>query len=79
MTTYYVPPTDIDRKAKFEIPPVKVRKQDPVERVENWDEVVQVFTIDEAVVEAQRCIQCPAAPCIKACPHRPPASAYSTV
>jgi glutamate synthase (NADPH/NADH) small chain len=68
VTTYYVPPADIDRKAKFEIPPVKVRKQDPVERVENWEEVVQVFTVDEAVVEAQRCIQCPAAPCIKACP-----------
>lgn len=68
MTTYYVPPPDIDRKSKFEIEPVKVRKQDPDERIHNWDEVVQVFTVDEAVVEAQRCIQCPAAPCIKACP-----------
>jgi glutamate synthase (NADPH) small chain len=68
LTTYYVPPADIDRKAKFQIDPVKVRKQDPAERVQNWNEVTQVFTVEEAVIEAQRCIQCPAAPCIKACP-----------
>lgn len=58
----------IDRKARFQIPPVKVLKQDPVERRRNWDEVVLGFSAEEAVIEAERCIQCPAAPCVKACP-----------
>src|SRR3712207_4149388 len=61
-------PIPIDRKAKFQLPPVKVRKQDPAIRVGNWDEVVQGYTVNEAVLEAERCIQCPQAPCIKACP-----------
>ncbi|MEE9277694.1 MAG: NAD(P)-dependent oxidoreductase [Dehalococcoidia bacterium] len=58
----------IDRKARLRIPPPHVTKQPPFERVHNWDEVYYGYTPEPAMFEAQRCIQCPAAPCIKACP-----------
>ncbi len=59
---------DVDRKARIKIPPVLIVKQDPAERVHNWLEVFTGFDLTAAKVEATRCIQCPAAPCIKACP-----------
>lgn len=58
----------INRKARLRIPPHHVTKQTPFERVHNWDEVYYGYTPEPAMFEAQRCIQCPAAPCIKACP-----------
>ena len=58
----------IDRKARLRIPPHYVAKQTPFERIKNWDEVYFGYTPAPAMFEAQRCIQCPAAPCIKACP-----------
>ncbi len=58
----------IDRKARLRIPPHHVTKQPPFERIGNWDEVYHGYTPEPAMFEAQRCIQCPAAPCIKACP-----------
>lgn len=58
----------IDRKARLRIPPHHVTKQTPYERVHNWDEVFHGYTPAPAMFEAQRCIQCPAAPCVKACP-----------
>ena len=58
----------VDRKARLRIPPHHVTKQAPYERVHNWDEVFHGYTPEPAMFEAQRCIQCPAAPCIKACP-----------
>lgn len=58
----------IDRKGRLRIPPHHVTKQTPFERVHNWDEVYHGYTPEPAMFEAQRCIQCPAAPCTKACP-----------
>ena len=58
----------VDRKARLRIPPQPIPKQKPEERVHNWREVALGFSPDSAVIEAQRCIQCPAAPCIRACP-----------
>jgi len=58
----------IDRKARLKIPFQPVPKQDPKERVKNWDEVYLGYDLATAKLEATRCIQCPAAPCIKACP-----------
>lgn len=59
----------VDRKLRFTIPAQTIRKQDPGERICNWNEVVLGFSDQQAaMLEAQRCIQCPAAPCIKACP-----------
>ncbi|MEE8347432.1 MAG: NADPH-dependent glutamate synthase [Dehalococcoidia bacterium] len=60
--------SQIDRKARLKIPYQPVPKQDPRERVKNWDEVYQGYDLPMAQLEATRCIQCPAAPCIKACP-----------
>lgn len=59
----------VDRKARLQIPHQKILKQDPSLRRCNWNEVVLGFEdLQTAIVEATRCIQCPAAPCIKACP-----------
>ena len=58
----------IDRKERMTTPPQRMPKQDPAERVHNWDETYLGFDLDVAKLEAHRCIQCPAAPCIKACP-----------
>ncbi|MBI4499013.1 MAG: NAD(P)-dependent oxidoreductase [Chloroflexi bacterium] len=50
------------------MPPQPFAKQPAAERRCNWNEVVLGFDAEHAVLEAQRCIQCPAAPCITACP-----------
>ncbi|MBI2913780.1 MAG: NADPH-dependent glutamate synthase [Chloroflexi bacterium] len=52
----------------MKIPPQPVPKQDPDQRVHNWSEVYQGYDLPTAQIEATRCIQCPAAPCQKACP-----------
>ncbi len=57
-----------DRKERLQVPPQTIPKQPPQERVENWQEVYLGFDLASAMVEAHRCIQCPAAPCVKACP-----------
>jgi glutamate synthase (NADPH/NADH) small chain len=58
----------VDRKARFKIPAQVMPKQDPALRVANWDETNVPIQVEVARIEAERCIQCPAAPCIKACP-----------
>ncbi len=58
----------VDRKARMKIPAQPVPKQDPKKRVENWDEVYLGYDLPTARLEANRCIQCPAAPCQVACP-----------
>ena len=60
--------TKIDRKARLKIPPQPVPKQDPKTRIKNWREVYLGYDLPAARIEATRCIQCPAAPCQKACP-----------
>jgi glutamate synthase (NADPH/NADH) small chain len=42
--------------------------QDPHERAHNFDEVALGYTVDLAVLEAQRCIQCKNEPCVAGCP-----------
>ena len=58
----------VDRKARLRIPARRPEKQPPEQRTGNWDEVFFLFDGETARVEAERCIQCPAAPCQKACP-----------
>ncbi len=58
----------VDRKARLQIPAQEIPKQDPNVRVLNWSEVYLPLDIETAKVEAERCIQCPAAPCQTACP-----------
>jgi len=58
----------VDRKQRLKIPPQPIPKQPPAQRIRNWEEVCLGFDLASARIEANRCIQCPAAPCVKACP-----------
>ena len=53
---------------KLDIGVQKVPKQDASDRIQNWDETYLGFDLNAAKIEAQRCIQCPSAPCQEACP-----------
>jgi glutamate synthase (NADPH/NADH) small chain len=43
-------------------------QQDPAERVSNFEEVPLGYSREDALKEAERCLQCDPAPCIKGCP-----------
>jgi len=58
----------VDRKARLKIPAQHIAKQAPNVRINNWSEVYLPLSLETAKVEAERCIQCPAAPCQQACP-----------
>ncbi len=62
------PKPNVDRKARLQVPPYRPSKQSAEARLGNWDEVYSLFDPEMAMAEATRCIQCPAAPCQKACP-----------
>ena len=49
---------------------VPIKEQSPEERIENFDEVPLGYSPEEAVKEAQRCLNCKNAPCIEGCPVR---------
>ena len=55
-------------KERLQIPPVKMQEQSAQERIHNQKEVPLGYTPEEAILEAQRCLQCKNAPCIKGCP-----------
>lgn len=50
------------------IPRVPVREQDPKLRATNFEEVCYGYNIDEAMLEASRCINCKKPRCVEACP-----------
>jgi len=45
-----------------------VQEQDPKERARNFDEVSLGYRLEEALVEAERCLQCADEPCVRGCP-----------
>ncbi|BBJ28710.1 NADH-dependent reduced ferredoxin:NADP+ oxidoreductase subunit B [Athalassotoga saccharophila] len=45
-----------------------IKEQDPKERIHNFGEVVLGYTLEEAVAEANRCLQCVNQPCVAGCP-----------
>lgn len=45
-----------------------MRQQEPQVRIHNFDEVPLGYTEEEAILEAERCLQCPSPPCVKGCP-----------
>ncbi|MBA7501237.1 MAG: NADPH-dependent glutamate synthase [Clostridia bacterium] len=47
---------------------VEMHKQDPKERIRNFNEVASGYSAREAVEEAKRCLQCKKSPCVKGCP-----------
>lgn len=61
-------PKEIDRKRRLSLPDNKIPRQDSKERIHNFQEVYEHFDWETAQAEASRCIQCPGAPCVRACP-----------
>lgn len=57
-----------DNHRRLLISVVPVPKQKPEERVNNWDEAYLGYSLEDAMIEAERCIHCPTAPCQEACP-----------
>ena len=55
-------------KERAAIPHQDMPQQDPKERIRNMSEVALGYTEDEAVVEANRCLQCKTKPCVNGCP-----------
>lgn len=55
-------------KDRMKIPRQPMPAQPAHERIQNFDEVNQGYTIELAVSEAQRCLQCKDAPCVSGCP-----------
>jgi glutamate synthase (NADPH/NADH) small chain len=43
-------------------------EQDPQVRARNFEEVSLVYTLEQALVEADRCLQCADEPCVRGCP-----------
>ncbi len=54
--------------AKVSSNKTKMREQPPKERIHNFDEVPYGYSLEEAVAEANRCIQCKKPSCTQGCP-----------
>ena len=50
------------------IPRVPVREQDPQVRARNFEEVCLGYNVQEAMLEASRCLNCKNPRCVGACP-----------
>ncbi|MCK4614856.1 MAG: NADPH-dependent glutamate synthase [Thermoplasmata archaeon] len=58
----------MEMKERLKIPRQKMSGQDPKERIHNFQEVPTGLTEEQAILEANRCLQCKHQPCIKGCP-----------
>ena len=58
----------VDRRARLGLPEVDTPRRPPSDRVSDFEEAWTDVTLQWARDAALRCIQCPAAPCVKACP-----------
>ncbi len=47
---------------------VSMQEQDPIVRAGNFEEVALGYTLEEAMEEATRCLQCKHKPCVDGCP-----------
>ncbi len=45
-----------------------MREQDPHVRAKNFEEVACGYSLEDALLEAERCLMCPEQPCIAGCP-----------
>lgn len=61
-------PRPLTPKQRLAIPAQEMPAQDPVARRANVQEVALGYSEEQARLEAERCLQCPAKPCIKGCP-----------
>lgn len=58
----------IKAKDRLKIPSQEMPAQDPIERRKNLEEVAIGYTMDEARLEALRCLECVKQTCIDGCP-----------
>jgi len=58
----------LDRKARIKIPFEEPPKRPVSDRLKDFRETQLPLTPERAIREATRCLQCPLAPCVKACP-----------
>lgn len=58
----------VEKKYRSKIPRVSMPEQDPKERVTNFMEVPHGLSAEEAIKEAQRCLECKKQPCVDGCP-----------
>ena len=59
---------DLKPKERTKIPLQEMPSQDPLERTKNLDEVALGYTIEQARIEAMRCLQCVKKTCVEGCP-----------
>ena len=57
-----------EAKKKKKRQSIPMPKQKPEDRIHNFNEVALGYTAEQAVAEAQRCLQCPKPRCIEGCP-----------
>ncbi len=62
------PMAELNNKERMRIKRHKMPKQEPEQRIKNFNEVNSGYTEELAVAEANRCIQCKNSPCIAGCP-----------
>jgi glutamate synthase (NADPH/NADH) small chain len=60
--------TDLKPKERMAIPRQEMPVQDPAERRTNFNEVALGLTLEAAMREADRCLQCKNSPCVGGCP-----------
>ncbi len=60
--------TELTQRERIQIPRQPMPAQDPVERRRNFSEVALGYTREQAMLEAQRCLQCARPHCVEGCP-----------
>ncbi len=58
----------LSAKERLAIKRVRMPERDPKERSRVFEEVNQGLSLEDAIREAQRCLQCKTAPCVSGCP-----------
>lgn len=56
------------KKPRPKLPRREIACQDPKERIKNFNEVALGYTIEDAVYESMRCLECSRPRCVVACP-----------
>jgi len=59
---------DLKPKDRTKIPSQEMPTQSPLERIKNLDEVAVGYTLEQAKIEAMRCLQCVKKNCVEDCP-----------
>jgi glutamate synthase (NADPH/NADH) small chain len=68
LAEYIVQKDELKPKERLAIPSQEMPTQDPIERGKNLNEVALGFTMEQARLEAMRCLQCKKNTCVDDCP-----------